>query len=126
MDPLSVSDNAVCAPPPAAAPPAAGWKAGAALLPPERHSPLLQPHQNSGISASLPGVCPWNVKFARAVTEPALALRDQILDVTLDEWAAMDEAEWKRSTQGTALRRAKWPAFQRNAISALRLASPSD
>jgi epoxyqueuosine reductase len=59
------------------------------------------------------------VKFARDVTEPALAPRAEIADVTLDEWAAMDEAEWKRRTQGTALRRAKWEGFRRNVRAAL-------
>jgi len=59
-------------------------------------------------------VCPWNVKFARAVTEPALAPRAEIADVTLEEWATMDEAEWKRRTQGTAIRRTKWEGFRRN------------
>jgi len=63
-------------------------------------------------------VCPWNVKFARAVTEPALAPRAEIADLTLDEWAAMDEAEWKRRTQGTAIRRAKWEGFRRNLFTA--------
>jgi len=55
------------------------------------------------------------VKFARDVTEPALAPRAEIAEVTLAEWAAMDEAEWKRRTQGTALRRARWEGFHRNA-----------
>jgi epoxyqueuosine reductase len=64
-------------------------------------------------------VCPWNVKFARDVTEPALAPRAEIADVTLEEWAAMDEAEWKRRTQGTAIRRAKWEGFRRNVRAAL-------
>jgi len=63
-------------------------------------------------------VCPWNVKFARDVTEPALAPRAEIADVTLDEWAAMDEAEWKARTQGTAIRRAKRDGFVRNARAA--------
>jgi epoxyqueuosine reductase len=64
-------------------------------------------------------VCPWNVKFARDVTEPALAPRAEIADVTREEWAAMDEAEWKRRTQGTAIRRAKWEGFRRNVRAAL-------
>lgn len=59
-------------------------------------------------------VCPWNVKFARDVTEPALAPRAEIVDVSLAEWAAMDETEWRRRTLGTALRRAKWEGFRRN------------
>ena len=59
-------------------------------------------------------VSPWNVKYSRDVTEPALAPRAEIADVTLEEWAAMDEAEWKRRTQGTAIRRAKWEGFRRN------------
>lgn len=69
-------------------------------------------------------VCPWNVKFSRDVSEPALAPRAEIADVTLDEWAAMDEAEWKRRTQGTALRRAKWEGFRRNVAVARSSAAP--
>jgi epoxyqueuosine reductase len=64
-------------------------------------------------------VCPWNVKFSRGVTEPALAPRAEIAEVTLAEWAAMDEAEWKRRTQGTAVRRAKWEGVRRNVKAAL-------
>mgnify|MGYP001810053110 CR=1 FL=1 len=70
-------------------------------------------------------VCPWNVKFARDVTEPALAPRAEIAEVTLDEWAVMDEAEWKRRTQGMALRRAKWEGFRRNVATALGQRSSS-
>ena len=69
-------------------------------------------------------VCPWNVKFSRDVSEPALAPRAEIADVTLEEWAAMDEAEWKRRTQGTALRRAKWEGFRRNVAVARASAAP--
>jgi len=69
-------------------------------------------------------VCPWNVKFSRDVSEPALAPRAEIADVTLEEWAAMDEAEWKRRTQGTALRRAKWEGFRRNVAVARSSAAP--
>jgi epoxyqueuosine reductase len=61
-------------------------------------------------------VCPWNVKFSRDVTESALAPRPEIAEVTLEEWAAMDEVEWKRRTQGTAIRRAKLEGFRRNVL----------
>ncbi len=72
-------------------------------------------------------VCPWNVKFSRDVTEPALAPRAEIAEVTLAEWAAMDEAEWQRRTAGTAIRRAKWEGFRRNLIVALsQHAGPDD
>jgi epoxyqueuosine reductase len=64
------------------------------------------------------------VKFAREVTEPALAPRAEIADVTLDEWTAMDEAEWRRRTQETAIRRAKWEGFLRNLLAIL--VRPSD
>ncbi|MFO0447909.1 MAG: hypothetical protein ACK52I_04335 [Pseudomonadota bacterium] len=64
------------------------------------------------------------MKFAREVTEPALAPRAEIADVTIAEWAAMDEAEWKRRTQGTALRRAKWEGFRRNVAVARSSAAP--
>lgn len=69
-------------------------------------------------------VCPWNVTFARGVTEPALAPRAEIADVSIAEWATIDEAEWKRRTQGTALRRAKWEGFRRNVAVARSSAAP--
>jgi epoxyqueuosine reductase QueG len=70
-------------------------------------------------------VWPWNAKFAWDITEQAMAPTPEIAEVTLEEWAAMDEAEWWRRTQGTAIRRAKWEGFRRNVLAAPAMREPS-
>lgn len=67
-------------------------------------------------------VCPWNVKFGRALAEPAFAARpglnatDQVQARQLArEWLAMDEAGYRQRFQGSAMTRAKRRGLARNA-----------
>jgi epoxyqueuosine reductase len=57
-------------------------------------------------------VCPWNVRFARALDEPALAPRQEI-DAT--EMLALDDAGFRGRYRGTAVTRAKRRGLARNA-----------
>lgn len=69
-------------------------------------------------------VCPWNVKFARELTDPALAPRAPVADrdaVTLSkEILAMDEESYREAFRGSAMKRAKLSGLQRNAAAVLR------
>ena len=57
-------------------------------------------------------VCPWNVRFARALDEPALAPRQEI-DVA--EMLALDDQGFRERYRGTAVTRAKRRGLARNA-----------
>ncbi len=57
-------------------------------------------------------VCPWNVRFARALDEPALAPRAEIDAV---EMLALDDAGFRERYRGTAITRAKRRGLARNA-----------
>lgn len=71
-------------------------------------------------------VCPWNVKFAKELREPAFAPRALLADKTASTLAhdllAMDEAAYKEAFRGSAMKRAKLSGLQRNA--AVVLATP--
>lgn len=64
-------------------------------------------------------VCPWNVKFATALREPAFAARPVLAEAdaaTLArELLAMDEDAYRRAFRGSAMKRAKLAGLQRNA-----------
>jgi epoxyqueuosine reductase len=64
-------------------------------------------------------VCPWNVKFARDVTDAALAPRPPVAGkdaATLAaEWLAMDDASYRDTFRHSAMTRAKRVGLARNA-----------
>lgn len=60
-------------------------------------------------------VCPWNVKFARDVTEPALQARADRIDPDIVELLAMTDEEWRTRFRGSAMMRAKRRGLARNA-----------
>jgi epoxyqueuosine reductase len=57
-------------------------------------------------------VCPWNVRFARALDEPALAPRAEIDAI---EMLALGDAGFRERYRGTAVTRAKRRGLARNA-----------
>jgi epoxyqueuosine reductase len=57
-------------------------------------------------------VCPWNVRFARTLSEPALAPRQEI---DAAEMLALDDAGFRERYRGTAVTRAKRRGLARNA-----------
>lgn len=71
-------------------------------------------------------VCPWNVKFARALREPAFAARPALDGRSASELATwlltLDDATYRDAFRGSAMKRAKLSGLQRNA--AIALASP--
>jgi epoxyqueuosine reductase len=64
-------------------------------------------------------VCPWNVKFARELREPAFAARAALAGrdaATLArEILAMDEERYREVFRGSAMKRAKLAGLKRNA-----------
>lgn len=64
-------------------------------------------------------VCPWNVKFARELREPAFASRNVLAGkdaATLaHDLLAMDDDAYREAFRGSAMKRAKLSGLQRNA-----------
>lgn len=64
-------------------------------------------------------VCPWNVKFAQELHEPAFAARATLVGkdarALADDILAMDEAAYREAFRGSAMKRAKLAGLQRNA-----------
>lgn len=64
-------------------------------------------------------VCPWNVKFARELREPAFAARAVLAGKDAATLArdllAMDETGYRDAFRGSAMKRAKLSGLQRNA-----------
>lgn len=62
-------------------------------------------------------VCPWNLRFATAGSEPAFAPRaNGLWDVPLDALIAMGHEEWSERARGTAMARPKHFGTVRNAL----------
>jgi epoxyqueuosine reductase len=64
-------------------------------------------------------VCPWNVRFARDATEPALQPRADRVNPDAAELLALTEAEWRARFGKSAMTRAKRRGLARNAAVAL-------
>lgn len=64
-------------------------------------------------------VCPWNIKFARELREPAFSARPFIANADAPTLAsailAMDEVAYHEAFSGSAMKRAKLSGLQRNA-----------
>jgi epoxyqueuosine reductase len=64
-------------------------------------------------------VCPWNVKFAQELREPAFAPRAALAGrdaAALTDWLlAIDEPSYRDAFGGSAMKRAKLEGLQRNA-----------
>jgi len=64
-------------------------------------------------------VCPWNVKFAQELHEPAfearVALAGKDARALADDILAMDETAYREAFRGSAMKRAKLAGLQRNA-----------
>ena len=63
-------------------------------------------------------VCPWN-KFAQVTKEPDFTPREQLTDRKLIELFAWSEQDFLDNTEGTAIRRIGYDAWQRNIAIAL-------
>jgi epoxyqueuosine reductase len=64
-------------------------------------------------------VCPWNVRFARDVSLPAMAPARTPPDPDLAELLALDEAGFRERFRGTAVTRAKRVGLARNVAVAM-------
>jgi epoxyqueuosine reductase len=63
-------------------------------------------------------VCPWN-KFAGEARETRLALREDLLDLPLEELAALDDAAFRKLFSGTPIKRTGRDRFARNVMIAI-------
>ncbi len=64
-------------------------------------------------------VCPWNVSFARDLTEQALAPRPAMESPLLTELMRLSPEGWREFSRGSAIKRAKRSGFLRNVAVAL-------
>jgi epoxyqueuosine reductase len=64
-------------------------------------------------------VCPWNVRFARAPTEPALAPRPENVAPDPRDFLSLGELEFRTRFRKSAIKRAKRRGLARNAAVAL-------
>ncbi len=71
-------------------------------------------------------VCPWNVSFARDLTELALAPRAEMESPELTELMRMSPERWREFSRGSAIKRAKRSGFLRNVAVALGNSGSSD
>lgn len=74
-------------------------------------------------------VCPWNVKFARELREPAFQTRPAASGTDAAalarRWLAMDDGAYASAFRGSAMKRAKRDGLQRNAKVVLGNARPA-
>jgi epoxyqueuosine reductase len=64
-------------------------------------------------------VCPWNVRFSRDISDPALAPHPDRIAPDAAELLLLDETEWRERFGTSALTRAKRRGLARNAAVAL-------
>ncbi len=69
-------------------------------------------------------VCPWN-SFAHATDEPRYAAREGIAEASAREWLEVPVDEWRRRFKGSAVKRAKFDGWLRNAVRAAAHAATS-
>ena len=75
-------------------------------------------------------VCPWNVRFGRALTEPAFVAREAIAGKDSRQLAgdilAMTDEDFQSAFKGSPMKRAKLRGLKRNAEAVLRYSSKAD
>lgn len=57
--------------------------------------------------------CPWN-RYAKPNSTPELQPREDLLDMTREEWNALSEDDYRRLFKGSAVKRAKYSGLMRN------------
>ena len=85
-------------------------------IPPEFRAPIGELVYGCDICQD---VCPWNVRFSRDVTEPALMPRTDRINPDAAELLALNDAEWRARFGKSAMTRAKRRGLARNAAVAL-------
>lgn len=58
-------------------------------------------------------VCPWN-KFSTKHSEPDFLPKDEVLQMTKEEWLDLDELAFDRLFNGSAIKRTKYKGLKRN------------
>ena len=64
-------------------------------------------------------VCPWN-RFSKPNHEPTFIAIPEILNLSLSEWEAMSEEQFKNIFKNSPLERTKWQGIQKN-IKAIKM-----
>jgi epoxyqueuosine reductase len=64
-------------------------------------------------------VCPWNIRFARDLTEPALTPRPEMESPVVAALLGMSTEEWRTFAKGSPIKRTKRRGFLRNLAIAL-------
>lgn len=57
--------------------------------------------------------CPWN-RFARPTDEPMLQPKEELLEMTREQWQSLSEEDYRRLFKGSAVKRAKYEGLMRN------------
>ncbi len=81
-----------------------------ALIPSEYHSQMNNWMFGCDVCQD---VCPWN-RFSKANNEEGFKPIPEILNLSLDEWEAMTEEQFKKIFKHSPLKRSKWQGIQRN------------
>ena len=58
-------------------------------------------------------VCPWN-RFSKPLTEQAFTAHKEILNLSSQEWEALEESTFNTIFKHSPLKRSKWKGLQRN------------
>ncbi len=57
--------------------------------------------------------CPWN-KYASPTEEPLLQPKEELMEMTREQWQALSEEDYRRLFKGSAVKRAKYEGLMRN------------
>ncbi|RRD01894.1 tRNA epoxyqueuosine(34) reductase QueG [Prevotella sp. OH937_COT-195] len=64
--------------------------------------------------------CPWN-RYANPTDEPLLQPKEELLEMTREQWQALSEEDYRRLFKGSAVKRAKYEGLMRNINSVKQL-----
>ena len=59
-------------------------------------------------------VCPWNIKFSNNTEEKSFYIRDNIQNMTVNDWNNISESHYKKIFKKSAIKRAKYSGLVRN------------
>lgn len=57
--------------------------------------------------------CPWN-RFAQPTNEPLLQPKEELMEMTREQWQSLSEEDYRRLFKGSAVKRAKYEGLMRN------------
>lgn len=57
--------------------------------------------------------CPWN-RYAHPTNEPLLQPKEELMEMTREQWQSLSEEDYRRLFKGSAVKRAKYEGLMRN------------